>query len=75
MHEYQSATKSEKTQFSALSSETKSFINENVSSSNNRSKEILINKIHITEIDNLICDMKEGLSNLNKKLFFIEECK
>ena len=73
-----SETKSEKTQFSIQSSDNKSYLNENISSLStqpNQSKEILITKGHILELENFICEIKSGMTDLSRKIEFVEECK
>ena len=70
-----SETKNERSFRSIQSSDTKSYQTENMLSQIVHDKEILINKGHILDIENLLCEMKEGLNKLTKKMQFIEECK
>ena len=73
-----SETKSEKTQFSNQSSDNKSYLNENISSLStqpNQSKEILITKGHILELENFISEIKNGMTDLSRKIEYVEECK
>jgi hypothetical protein len=71
-----SETKYEKTHISL--SDTKSFLNENISSlstQSNQNKEVLVSKGSILELENFISEMKVGLSDLGRKMEFLEECK
>ena len=70
-----SETKNHKSFRSIQSSDDKSYQSDNMSSNIINDKEILINRGHISDIENLLCEMKDGLSKLNKKMEFIEECK
>lgn len=70
-----SESKNEKSFRSHLSSDAKSYQTENMSSHITNDKEILINRGHILDFENLVCEMKDDLSKLNKKMEIVDECK